>query len=180
MRVISKRNIEQSLRLLAVVALRGAAEVSAFLALPLSAIGHPPPGPPVIDDTAMQVLSTTIGGAQVLQTTRTVTHWFGSTLDPNNGITYGYNMVGADPNNCSGFGCHVTVTVDIIPLNVSVGEESFNGIDAVNAVLASPIFALNDYGSTQFATAAGNFPNLPAFVRGPGGVLSQNDAGNQL
>jgi hypothetical protein len=160
--------------------LRGAAGLSAFLALPLSAIGDPPPEPPVIDDTAMQVLSTTIGGAQVLQTTRTVTHWFGSTLDPNNGVIYGYNMVGADPNNCSGSGCDVTVTVDIIPLNVIVGGESFNGSDAVNAVLASPIFALNDYGSTPFATAAGNFPNLPAFIRGPGGVLSQNDAGSQL
>ena len=113
MKVMSKRNIQQPLRMIAVVTLIGAAGLSAFLALPLSAIGDPPPGPPVIDDTAMQVLSTTIGGAQVLQTTRTVTHWFGSTLDPNNGITYGYNMVGADPNNCSGSGCDVTVTVDI-------------------------------------------------------------------
>jgi hypothetical protein len=94
-------------------------------------------------------------------------------LDPNNGITYGYNMVGADPNNCSGSGCDVTVTVDIIPLNVIVGGESFNGSDAVNAMLASPVFALNDYGSTPFATAAGNFPNPPAFIRGPGGVLRQ-------
>jgi hypothetical protein len=177
---MSERNIEQSLRMLAVVTLIAAAGLSVFLALPLSAIGDPPPGPPVIEDTAMQVLSTTIGGAQVLQTTRTVTHWFGSTLDPNNGITYGYNMVGADPKNCSGSGCDVTVTVDIIPLNVIVGGESFNGSDAVNAVLASPVFALNDYGSTPFATAAGNFPNPPAFIRGPGGVLSQNDAGNQL
>jgi hypothetical protein len=177
---MSQRNIEQSLRMLAVVTLIGAAALSGFLALPLSAIGDPSPGPPVIDDTAMQVLSTTIGGAQVLQTTRTVTHWFGSTLDPNNGITYGYNMIGADPNNCSGSGCDVTVSVDIIPLNLVVGGESFNGSDAVNAVLASPVFALNDYGSTPFATAAGNFPNPPAFIRGPGGVLSQNDAGNQL
>src|SRR5207247_5563125 len=46
--------------------------------------------------------------------------------------------------------------------------------------LASPQFANNDYGSTPFATAAGAFPNTPALVRGPGGVLSQNDAGNQL
>ena len=55
-----------------------------------------------------------------------------------------------------------------------------NGSDAVNATLASPVFALNDYGSTPFATAAGNFPNLPFFIQGLGGVLSQNDAGNQL
>ena len=130
--------------MIAVVTLVGAAGFSAFLALPSSAIGDPPPGPPVIEVAAMQMLSTTVGGAQVLPTTRTIAHWFGSTLDPNNGITYGYNMVGADPNNCSGSGCDVTVTVDIIPLNVIVGGESFNGSDAVNAVLASPVFALNE------------------------------------
>jgi hypothetical protein len=147
----------------------------------LSTIGDPPPGPPVIDDAAIQALSTTVGGAQVLDTTQTVAHWFGSTFDPNNGVTYGYNMVGADPNNCSGSDCDVTVTVDIIPLNVTVeGGESFNGTDVVAATLASPVFALNDYGSTPFATAPGNFPNPPALIRGPGGVLSQNDAGNQL
>jgi hypothetical protein len=128
----------------------------------------------------MRAQTITVGGAQVLNTTRTVAHWFGSTLDPSNGITYGYNMVGVDPNNCSGSGCDVTVTVDIIPLNVIIGAESFNGSDALNATLASPVFALNDYGSTPFATAAGNFPNPPFFIRGPGGVLSQNDAGNQL
>ena len=180
MKIMSRKNIQQPLRMIVVVTLIGAAGLSAFLALPLSAIGDPPPGPPVIDDTTMQVLSTTIGGAQVLQTTRTVTHWFGSTLDPNNGVTYGYNMVGADPNNCSGAGCDVTVTVDIVPVNVIIGGESFNGAEVVAATLASPVFALNDYGSTSFATAAGDFPNLPAFVRGPGGVLSQGDGGYQL
>jgi hypothetical protein len=157
-----------------------AAGVSVFVALPLSAIGDPPPGPPVISDDQMQALTTTIGGAQLLQTTRTVVHWFGSTLDPNNGITYGYNMVGADPNNCSGAGCDVTVTVDIVPLNVVVGGESFNGADVVAATLASPVFALNDYGFTPFATAPGAFPNFPRRIQGLGGVLSQNDAGNQL
>jgi len=164
---MSKRNVKQSLRIVAVVTLMGAAGLSAFLALPLSVIGDPPPGPPVIGDDQLQALTTTIGGAQVLQTTQTVPHWFGSTLDPNNEITYGYNMVGADPNNCSGADCDVTVTVDIIPLNVIVGGESFNGSDAVNATLASPVFALNDYGSTPFATAAGNIPNGPFFIQGP-------------
>jgi len=127
-----------------------------------------------------QALTTTVGGAEVLNTTLTVPHWFGSTLDPHNGVTYGYNIVGADPNNCSGAGCDVTVTVDIIPLNVIVAGESFNGTDVIAATLASPIFALNDYGSTPFATAPGAFPNDPSFIQGPGGVLSQNDAGNQL
>ena len=54
--VMSKRNIQQPLRMIAVVTLIGAAGLSAFLALPLSAIGDSPQGPPVIDDTAMQVL----------------------------------------------------------------------------------------------------------------------------
>jgi len=72
-----------------------------------------------------QVLTTTVGGAEVLNTTLTVPHWFGSTLDPHNGVTYGYNIVGADPNNCSGADCDVTVTVDIIPLNVIVAGGVF-------------------------------------------------------
>jgi hypothetical protein len=176
----NRNRFPSHVRIATAVLLAAGSVACAILALPLSAIGDPPPGPPVISDDAMQALSTTIGGAQVLQTTRTVSHWFGSTLDPNDGVTYGYNIVGADPNNCSGSGCDATVTVDIIPLNVIVSGESFNGGDAVNAALASPLFALNDYGSTPFATAAGNFPNLPFFIRGPGGVLSQNDAGNPL
>jgi hypothetical protein len=80
-------------------------------------------------------------------------------------------MVGADPNNCSGSECDVTVTVDITPVNVIVDGESFNGSDALSATLASPVFATNDYGTTPFATAAGNFPNLPLFIQGPGGAL---------
>ena len=89
---MNKTNIRQDLRITAVLTLMGAAALSAFLALPLTAIGDPPPGPPVIDATSIQLQTTTIGGAQVLPTTRTVPHWFGSTLDPNNGVTYGYNM----------------------------------------------------------------------------------------
>src|SRR5881392_193750 len=65
--------------------------------------------PQQIQDAQMHALTTTVGGASVLSTTRTVPHWWGSTLDPSNGITYGYNMVGADPNTCSGSACSVTV-----------------------------------------------------------------------
>jgi hypothetical protein len=136
--------------------------------------------PQVIDDSQINALSTTIGGASVLPTTTTVQHWFGSTLDPDNGVTYGYNMVGADPNNCSGSACSATVTADIIPLNVVVAGRTFSGENVLAATLASPVFALNDYGSTPFATAAGAFPNAPALIRGSGGVLSQGDAGKQL
>ena len=150
---MSKKNTKQSLRVIAVITLIGAAALSAFLALPLTAIGDPPPGPPVISDDQMQTPTTTVGGAQVLQTTRTVPHWSGSTLDPSTGVTYGYNMVGANPNTCSGTDCDVTVTVDIIPLNVTVADEAFNGTEVVAATVASPVFALNDYGSTPFASA---------------------------
>ena len=129
--------------------------------------------PQVISDAALQAKTTTIGGATPLATTRTVAHWFGSTLDPNNGVTYGYNMVGADPYNCSGSACAATVQTDIIPLNVVVGGMQFNGTDVVGPTLASPQFALNDYGSTPFATNS-------SYARGPGGALSQLDAGIPL
>lgn len=133
-----------------------------------------------IDDSALKAMTTTIGGADVLPTTRTVAHWFGQTLDPQNGVTYGYNMVGADPNNCSGSACSTTIEADIIPVNVNIDGLTFSGTDVLAATLASPQFAANDYGSTAAATAPGSFPNAPAFIRGAGGVLSGGDAGNAL
>jgi hypothetical protein len=132
--------------------------------------------PQLIDDSQLQASSTTIGGADVLPTTRTVAHWWGSTLDPHNGVTYGYNMVGADPSSCSGSACDVTVEADITPLIVTVGGRTFAGPKVLSPTIASPQFATDDYGSTPFATT-GPVGTLP---RGPGGVLSQDDAGNQL
>lgn len=152
--------------------------LAALWVAPLSAASAAEPQ--VISDDALKAKSTTIGGASVLPTTRTVPHWFGQTLDPNNGITYGYNMVGADPYNCSGAACDVTVEVDITPIIVNVQGLTFSGTDVLAATLASPEFATNDYGSTPAATAAGNFPLTPAFIRGPGGTLSQGDTGNAL
>jgi hypothetical protein len=163
------------LRIATAVALAAGSVVCALFALPLSSTGSSTSG-----SQWGRPLTTIVGGATVLRTTQTVQHWFGSTLDPQNGVTYGYNIVGADPNNCSGPDCDVTITVDIIPLNAIVAGESFNGTEVVAATLASPVFALNDYGSTPFATAPGAFPNDPSLIQGPGGVLSQNDAGNQL
>src|ERR1700756_367059 len=121
--------------------------------------------PQVIDDSQLHAKSITIGGAGVLSTTRTVQHWFGSTLDPHNGVTYGYNMVGADPNNCTGSACSVTITADIIPLNVVVDGMEFSGEDVLTPTLDSPVFALNNFGATPAATAAGAFPNPPALIR---------------
>jgi hypothetical protein len=138
-------------------------------------LAAPPAVIPIIDDATLQAMSTTLGGADVLPTTRTVAHWHGQTLDPNNAITYGYNMVGASPDSCSGSACSVTIEADITPLIVNVGGLTFSGSDVLNATLASPQFVTNDYGSTPFATAgAANKP------RGAGGALSQLDAGSLL
>src|SRR5205085_1375513 len=62
-----------------------------------------------ISDANLKALTSTMGGAQALPTSRTVAHWWGSSLDPHNGVTYGYNMVGANPNTCSGSACNVTI-----------------------------------------------------------------------
>lgn len=152
-----------------------AAMVAAFSAAPVSADSIQS-----IDDSQLQAMTATSGGASVLPTTRTVTHWWGSTLDPHNGITYGYNMVGSDPNNCSGSGCSTTIQSDITPLIVNVGGMTFSGSDVLQATLDSPQFALNNYGSTPAATAAGAFPNAPREIEGPGGTLSQGDKRNEL
>jgi hypothetical protein len=129
---------------------------------------------PVIGDPQLHPTATTDnGGAIVLPTTRTVAHWFGQTTNSNDGITYGFNMVGADPNNCSGAACDVTIEADITPISVNVGGLTFDGTSVVNATLASPQFATNDYGKTPFARDVNG-------SKGPGGPRSQGDQGNQL
>ena len=136
--------------------------------------------PLVLNDSQLTAKTTTTGGAVVLPTTRTVPHWFGQTTDPDNGVTYRYNIAGADPTTCSGAACSTTVEVDIAPIVVNVDGLTFDGTQVVGATLGSPIFTTNDYGFTTAATAAGSFPSLPELVRGPGGPLSQGDAGQRL
>jgi len=131
--------------------------------------------PQLIDDAAMTAKSVRMGGADVLPTTRTIPHWWGSSVDPNNGVSYGYNMVGANPYACSGAACSVTIETDITPILVRVGGRTFDGHDVLAATLASPQFEANDYGATPFATTGAL--NAP---RGPGGALSQDDAGRLL
>jgi hypothetical protein len=128
-------------------------------------------------DGSQEVQTVTLGGAAVLPTTRTVPHWWGSTRDPGDGVTYGYNMVGADPTTCAGAACDVTVQVDITPIVLQLDGMTFSGDDVLPAVLASPVFTLNDYGSTPYASTGAWFTGGS---RGPGGVLSQGDAGNLL
>jgi hypothetical protein len=134
-------------------------------------------GPQPISDSQLHAMSTTVGGASVLPTTRTIQHWHGQTTDPNNGVTYGYNMVGADPNNCTGRACSVKIQADITPINVTLDGYTFNGTDVLAATLASPQFANNDYGTTDYTTAGAS--NLPRGTKGTY-TLSQGDAGNQL
>jgi hypothetical protein len=131
--------------------------------------------PQVIDDATLHAKTATSGGADVLPTTRTVPHWFATTLNPNDGVTYGYNMVGANPYTCSGNDCSVTIEVDITPIIVRIAGRVFDGNDVLAATLASPEFQVNDYTRTRFATAGD-----PTEPRGPGGLLSQHDTGNAL
>jgi hypothetical protein len=138
-----------------------------------SVSGVPTVNPLVLNDSSLKALTTTVGGATVLPTTRTVANWHGTSLNPVDGVTYGYNMVGADPNNCSGSACDATVEADITPIIVHIDGLTFDGTGVVNATLASPQFATNDFGSTTAAT-------LTNSTKGPGGVLSQGDAGLQL
>jgi hypothetical protein len=116
-----------------------------------------------------QTSTTTFGGAAGLDTSRTVQHWSGATTNPVDGVTYRYNIVGADPST----GGSALIGVDIIPVNVNVAGASFNGGNAVNAVLASPLFHANSYASTPSAsTAMGG--------KGAGGALSSGNDGVQL
>jgi hypothetical protein len=171
----------RTFRLLGALAVVLVAAVSATAASADNGVsGIPTVVPQLIDDSALKATTTTDGGASVLPTTRTIPHWFGQTTDPSNGVTYGYNMAGSDPNACSGAACSTTIQVDITPLIVNIDGLTFDGTSVVPATLASPQFANNDYGSTKAATAAGAFPKSPAFIRGKGGALSQGDKGVQL
>jgi len=157
-----------------------AALAAAAGALVFSSVGSAgsTPAIPVIDDSQLQAMTTTEGGASILPTTRTVQHWFGQSLDPNNGVTYGYNMVGVDPAT----GGSATIEADITPIVVNIGGMTFSGNDVLAATLASPQFALNSYGKTPAATAPGCPSCTPAtsLTMGPGGTLSQGDSRNKL
>lgn len=157
-----------------VLTVAAAASLLAFFAPTVaSAATSGAAAPAVLDDSQLTPRYATLGGASVLPTTRTVAHWWGSSTDPSNGVTYGYNMVGSNPNTCSGAACSTTIEADITPIIVNVAGYTFSGPDALPATLASPQFATNDYASTPYATSATK-------TRGPGGALSQGDAGVPL
>jgi hypothetical protein len=132
------------------------------------------PAPISVPDSAIHAVTTTIGGAKPLPTTKTVTHWFGSALNPGNGVTYGFNMVGTDP----ALEQSTTITVDITPLNVVIDGRTFSGSDVLAATLASPVFATSDYATTPLVTNSTDGKTNDGFTAG--GTLSTGNSGVQL
>ena len=130
--------------------------------------------PITVPDSAIHAVTTTVGGAKPLPTTKTLTHWFGTALNPSNGVTYGFNMVGADPS----LEQSTTITADIVPVNVVIAGQTFNGSDVVQPVLDSPVFTSNDYSSTPFVTNSLDGMTNDSFTTG--GTLSPGNTGNQL
>src|SRR5260370_24136363 len=129
-----------------------AAIVAAFSVTPASASG----GSSIltIDDSQLQAMTTTVGGvagAPALNTGKTVPHWFDTSLNPHNGVTYGYNMVGSNPNTCTGSSCSAIIQADITPLVVNVGGRAFSGNDGLAATLASPQLPLTYSASSPAA-----------------------------
>ena len=111
-----------------------------------------------------------MGGAAPLATDKTVDHWHGRFTDPTNGVTYGYDMVGADPTTDRS----TTTPTDIIPVNVVFSASNglaLNGSDVVDRTVASPIFQTADYTTT---TESGDADHL-----GTGGELSAGNDGVQ-
>jgi hypothetical protein len=152
--------------------LAGVALALPFL-VPAASAGNPP-APITVPDSAIHASTITVGGAKPLPTTRTVAHWFGTALNPDNGVTYGFNMVGADPSREQS----TTITADIVPVNVVVSGQTFSGSDVVTPTLDSPVFASNDYTSTPFVTNSSDGKTNNGFVTG--GALSSGNTNNQL
>jgi hypothetical protein len=161
------RTQHRSCRLPVLAVLAGLTLALPFLA-PAANAGTTP-APVAVPFSTIHAVSTTVGGAKVLPTTRTVAHWFGTALNPHNGVTYGFNMVGAAPS----LERSTTITADIVPVNVVIGGQTFSGSDVVQPVLDSPVFTSNSYFSTPFATSADGGVTT-------GGVLSSGNTNNQL
>lgn len=97
---------------------------------------------------------TTVAGATPLATDATVAHWHGQFTDPTNGVTYGYNMVGAQDPRDADAGTTV-IPVDIVPLRLSFADNggyTLDGTDEVALTVASPIFQNADYSFTAHSS----------------------------
>ncbi|MGZ4534390.1 MAG: hypothetical protein ACXVXE_02530 [Nocardioidaceae bacterium] len=103
-------------------------------------------GLPVMNPSSAQFTET--GGAAPLPTDKTVAHWHGQFTDPTNGVTYGYNMAGADPATEKA----TSTPTDVIPVNVVFAANNgyaLNGTDVTAKTIASPIFQTGDYTHTD-------------------------------
>src|SRR5258708_12730998 len=116
--------------------------------LPSPASAGSSPAPAVIPDSALQAMSTTVGGAEPQPSTDTLTHFFRTAFNPLDSTTFGFNMVGQDP----ALQRSTTITVDVTPLNVTVGGRTFNGTDILQPPLTSPAFTTTNYTSPQSMT----------------------------
>lgn len=117
----------------------------------------------------LSTATTSFGGAAPLATSTTIRHWSGMTANQADGVTYRYNIVGVEPST----GGSAVVGVDVIPLDLTVGGETFSGSSAADGVLASPLFQTGDYSSTaHFTTSTGGRSKT-------GGPLSAGNAGVQ-
>lgn len=144
--------------------------VAAALALTLSSTGAAAAGGPRHDDSSdPEATSKHFREEAPHPGARTVRHWTGQSVNPVDGRTYRYDIVGADPSTRRA----ATIGVDIIPLNVNVAGRSFNGSDRMAAILASPLFQRGDYTTTSAASSA-------TFAKGAGGALSAGNVGVQL
>jgi hypothetical protein len=143
------------------------AAVTALVFTSAGAAAEESPNPD--DDSTLNPTSARFHGEGPHVGARTIQHWTGQTTNPVNGVTYPYSMVGADPAGDDA----ATITVDIVPINVTVGGRAFNGSDVIPAVLASPIFQTSDYASTGAASTSTG-------ARGAGGELSAGNVDVQL
>jgi hypothetical protein len=123
-------------------------------------------------DPSSTHLAARVAGANPLRTDRTIPYWHGQFTDPGSGVSYGYNMAGADPS----FETSTTIQLDVIPVDLTFtanGNHALNGTDIAASVLGSPLFRSTDFTSTPvisgYPDSDGVVPELP------GGALS---AGN--
>jgi hypothetical protein len=149
---------------------------SAIFALALSVPAHATPSPAGLPQGEPSVVELQVQGADPLPTEETIPHWHGQFTDPTNGVTYGYNMVGANPAAQA----DTTVHVDLIPLNFvfPTYNVALNGSDIIPNLLASPIFHSTDFTATPKVTGPMDADQHVQVL--PGGPLSAGNTGVQL
>jgi len=99
---------------------------------------------------------TSEGGATPFRTTATIPYWSSSFVDPTNGVTYPYTMVGTSPFNTNS---STTVPTVIIPFRFVFADGTvMDGSDDLSLLQQSPIFqnytySLSGNDNTQYGDA---------------------------